>query len=118
MGYVRHIPTLDVDWNGFGALRIKLVVVSLLAFPEPAGLDQPDPTIVAKDSRYEGFHLLRDLLVGDLILLDTLKNAILPINLCSQLAGVVIFGVESELGFYPDGPVKLSFDLANLHILF
>ena len=75
------IATFNIDRNDFGTLRVKLILMSLLALSEPSGLDQSDPTIVAENSRYESFHLLCDLLVDSLILLDTLKNAILTINL-------------------------------------
>ena len=81
MRYVWHITTFDIDWNGFGTLRVKLIVMSLLALSEPAGLDQSDPTIVTKDGRYESFHLLCDLLIDSRVLLDTLKNTVLTINL-------------------------------------
>ena len=114
---MRHIATFYVDRHGLGTLWVKLIVVSLLALSEPAGLDQSDPTIVAEDGRYESFHFLCDLLVGSLILLDTLKNAILTIDLVSKLSGVMIFVVKCKLGFDPDGPVEFPLYVTNLHIL-
>ena len=111
------IATFDINWNDFGTLRVKLIVVSLLALSEPAGLDQSDPTIVTEDGRYESFHLLCDLLVGSLILLNALKNAVLTIDLCTQFARVVIFVVKCKLGFYPDGPVEFPLYVTNLYIL-
>ena len=83
---MRVIATFYVNWNDFGTIRVILIIVSLLALSEPTGLDQPNPTIVTEDSRYESFHLFCDLLVGSLILLDTLNDAILTVNLVSQLA--------------------------------
>ena len=114
---MRHIATFYVDWYGLGTLRVKLMSVSLLILSKPTGFNKPYPTIVTEDSRYEGFHLLCDLLVGSLILLDTLKNAILTINLVSQLSGVMVFVVKSKLGFDPDRPVEFSLYVTNLHIL-
>ena len=90
---MRVIATFYVDWYDFGTIRVILMIVSLLALSKPTGLDEPYPTIVAEDGRYESFHLLCDLLVGSLILLDSLKDAILTVNLVSQLARVVIFVV-------------------------
>ena len=114
---MRLIATFYIDRNNFGALRVKLIFMSLLALSEPAGLDKPDPTIIAEDGRYESFHLLCDLLICSLVLLDTLKNTVLTIDLCSQFARVVIFVVKSKLGFDPDRPVEFSLYVTNLNIL-
>ena len=61
------IATFDINGNDFGTLWVKLIVVSLLALSEPAGLDQSDPTIIAKDGRNESFHFLCNLLVLRLV---------------------------------------------------
>ena len=83
---------------------------------KPTRFHKPDPAIIAKYRTDESLHLLLDGLIRFRIFFYRVKQSIMFIDLCSQFAWIVVFGVQgAELRPYSNWPFKLTFDLAHLH---